>query len=59
MEAPILDKSIQWRVPGTFDQIRGEPAMRWVAIFDDRGGFDSIRKEHSAEHFDYFLAMRR
>jgi len=32
--------------------------MRWVAIFDDNEGLDAIRKEHSAEHFDYFAANR-
>ncbi len=32
--------------------------MRWVAIFDDNEGLDSIRKEHGAAHFDY-LALNR
>jgi uncharacterized protein YciI len=32
--------------------------MRWVAIFDDDEGRDSIRKEHSAQHFDYLGANR-
>lgn len=27
--------------------------MRWVAIFEDNEGRDSIRKEHSDLHFDY------
>jgi len=27
--------------------------MRWVAIFDDNERLDSVRKEHSAAHFDY------
>jgi uncharacterized protein YciI len=32
--------------------------MRWVAIFDDNEGLESIRKEHSASHFDYLAANR-
>lgn len=32
--------------------------MRWVAIFDDNAGLESIRKEHSATHFDYLNAHR-
>jgi uncharacterized protein len=32
--------------------------MRWVAIFDDKDGHESIRKEHSAAHFDYLARHR-
>lgn len=32
--------------------------MRWVAIFNDNEGLDSIRKEHSVAHFDYLAANR-
>jgi uncharacterized protein len=32
--------------------------MRWVAIFDDNPGFESVRKEHSAAHFAYLSANR-
>jgi uncharacterized protein YciI len=32
--------------------------MRWVAIFEDNEGFDSVRKEHSSAHFDYLAANR-
>jgi hypothetical protein len=32
--------------------------MRWVVIFDDDAGRDSIRKEHSAAHCDYLAAHR-
>ncbi len=32
--------------------------MRWVAIFDDDEGFDSVRKAHAAAHFDYLAANR-
>ena len=28
--------------------------MRWIAIFDDDEGRESVRKEHSAAHFDYW-----
>lgn len=30
--------------------------MRWVAIFDDNEGRETIRKEHSGAHFDYLSA---
>jgi uncharacterized protein YciI len=30
--------------------------MRWVVIFDDDAGRDSVRKEHSAAHCDYLAA---
>lgn len=32
--------------------------MRWVAIFDDNDGLESIRKDHSAAHFAYLAANR-
>ena len=32
--------------------------MRWVAIFDDNEGRESVRKEHSGAHFDYLAANR-
>jgi len=32
--------------------------MRWVAIFDDNEELDSIRKEHSAAHFEYLGSNR-
>ena len=32
--------------------------MRWIALFDDNEGRDSIRKEHAAAHFDYLGANR-
>jgi uncharacterized protein YciI len=32
--------------------------MRWIAIFDDDEGRESVRKEHSAAHFDYLAANR-
>lgn len=32
--------------------------MRWVAIFDDNTDLDSVRKQHSAAHFDYVGANR-
>lgn len=32
--------------------------MRWVVIFDDNTGLDSIRTQHSAAHFDYLAANR-
>ena len=32
--------------------------MRWVAIFDDNAGVETIRKEHSAAHFEYLAAHR-
>jgi hypothetical protein len=32
--------------------------MRWVAIFDDNEGLDSIRNEQSTAHFDYLVANR-
>ena len=32
--------------------------MRWVAIFDDNEGLESVRREHSASHFDYLSANR-
>lgn len=33
--------------------------MRWVAIFDDNDGCESVRKEHSGAHFDYLAANRK
>ncbi len=32
--------------------------MRWVAIFDDNEGRESVRKEHSGAHFAYLAANR-
>ena len=32
--------------------------MRWVAIFDDNEGRESVRKAHSEAHFDYLAANR-
>ena len=32
--------------------------MRWVVIFDDDQGAESIRTEHAAAHFDYLAAHR-
>ncbi|MBM3471126.1 MAG: hypothetical protein FJX73_10120 [Armatimonadetes bacterium] len=32
--------------------------MRWVAIFEDNEGKESIRKEHSNAHYDYLAANR-
>jgi|GEM_PF-2850689 len=32
--------------------------MRWVAIFDDNEGRESVRKEHSGAHFGYLAANR-
>ena len=32
--------------------------MRWVAIFDDHEGRESVRREHSAAHFEYLGANR-
>lgn len=32
--------------------------MRWVAIFEDNEGLDSIRKAHASAHFEYLSANR-
>ncbi len=37
---------------------RRTTGVRWVAIFDDNEGLESIRREHSAAHFDYLAANR-
>lgn len=32
--------------------------MRWVAIFEDNEGVESIRREHATAHFDYLASNR-
>jgi uncharacterized protein YciI len=32
--------------------------MRWIALFEDNAGRESVRKEHSQAHFDYLATNR-